>query len=258
MVRVVVVDDEPMVCAHLRTILGSAEDIEVVDEAHDGAAAVEAVVRSRPDVVLMDLRMPGVDGLTAIERISELADPPAVVVLTTFDADQYVLRALRAGAAGFLVKSTPPEDLIGLVRVAADGHTVLSPAAARRLIAASTDGQLGPRPRAAAGRLADRAGGRGARLPRRGTVERADRGAAVPVGGHGQGIRVADAGQAGLRQPHPGRAARPRRRRQLTGCSRTHTNCVERCGGWANLPAPRSGRFGDHRVQRRRSRTTHP
>jgi DNA-binding NarL/FixJ family response regulator len=138
-VRVVVVDDEPMVCAHLRTILGSADDLEVVDEAHDGAAGVEAVRRSRPDVVLMDLRMPGVDGLTAIERISQLPDPPAVVALTTFDADQYVLRALRAGASGFLVKSTPPEDLIGLVRVAADGHTVLSPAAARRLVAASAD-----------------------------------------------------------------------------------------------------------------------
>jgi DNA-binding NarL/FixJ family response regulator len=141
MIRVVVVDDEPMVCAHLRTILGSAPDIEVVDEGHDGAEGVEAVVRSRPDVVLMDLRMPGVDGITAIGRISKLDSPPVVVVLTTFDADQYVLRALRAGAAGFLVKSTPPEDLIGLVRVAAEGTTVLSPAAARRLIAASADGQ---------------------------------------------------------------------------------------------------------------------
>jgi len=141
MITVVVVDDEPMVCAHLRTILGSAPDIEVVDEANDGAAGVEAVVRSRPDVVLMDLRMPVLDGIAAIERIVKLSDPPVVVVLTTFDADQYVLRALRAGAAGFLVKSTPPEDLIGLVRVAAEGHTVLSPAAARRLIAASTDSQ---------------------------------------------------------------------------------------------------------------------
>jgi DNA-binding NarL/FixJ family response regulator len=138
-IRVVVVDDEPMVCAHLRTILGSSGTIEVVEEAHDGAAGVEAVVRTRPDVVLMDLRMPGVDGITAIERIGQLASPPPVVVLTTFDADQYVLRALRAGAAGFLVKSTPPEDLIGLVQVAAEGHTVLSPAAARRLIAASAD-----------------------------------------------------------------------------------------------------------------------
>jgi DNA-binding NarL/FixJ family response regulator len=140
-VRVVVVDDEPMVCAHLRTILGSADDLEVVEEAHDGAAAVEAVLRARPDVVLMDLRMPRVDGLTAIERINKLSDPPVVVALTTFDADQYVLRALRAGAAGFLVKSTPPEDLIGLVRVAADGNMVLSPAAARRLVAASSDQQ---------------------------------------------------------------------------------------------------------------------
>jgi DNA-binding NarL/FixJ family response regulator len=140
-IRVVVIDDEPMVCAHLRTILGSAEDLEVVEEAHDGAAAVEAVLRDRPDVVLMDLRMPGVDGLTAIERINQLPDAPVVVALTTFDADQYVLRALRAGAAGFLVKSTPPEELIRLVRVAADGNMVLSPAAARRLVAASADRQ---------------------------------------------------------------------------------------------------------------------
>jgi DNA-binding NarL/FixJ family response regulator len=156
-VRVVVVDDEPMVCAHLRTILGSAGDIEVVGEAHDGAAGVDAVVRNQPDVVLMDLRMPGVDGLTAIERIAELASPPAVVVLTTFDADQYVLRALRAGAAGFLVKSTPPEDLIGLVRVAAEGHMVLSPTAARRLIAASADSQQSrDRARQLAGSLTER------------------------------------------------------------------------------------------------------
>jgi DNA-binding NarL/FixJ family response regulator len=138
-IRVLVVDDEPMVCAHLRTILGSAGDIEVVGEAHDGAAGVSEVRRSQPDVVLMDLRMPGTDGLTAIGQLAALASPPVVVVLTTFDADQYVLRALRAGAAGFLVKSTPPEDLIGLVRVAADGHTVLSPVAAQRLVAASAD-----------------------------------------------------------------------------------------------------------------------
>ncbi|WP_461090157.1 response regulator [Streptomyces incanus] len=141
-VRVVVVDDESMVCVFLRTILESAQDLEVVDEAHDAAAGIEAVRRSRPDVVLMDLRMPGMDGLTAIERINEFAEPPNIVVLTTFDADEYVLRALRAGATGFLVKSTPPEELIGLVRTAAQGHTVLSPSAARRLIAASTDSLL--------------------------------------------------------------------------------------------------------------------
>jgi DNA-binding NarL/FixJ family response regulator len=138
MINVLVVDDEPMVCAHLRTILGVSDDIEVVGEAHDGAAAVEAVLRFRPHVVLMDLRMPGVDGLTAIERIAALSDPPVIVALTTFDADHYVIRALRAGAAGFLLKSTPPEDLVELVRVAADGHTVMSAAATRRLVDSAT------------------------------------------------------------------------------------------------------------------------
>jgi DNA-binding NarL/FixJ family response regulator len=138
-IRVLAVDDEPMVCAHLRTILGSSGDIEVVAEAHDGLEALTQIDAVRPDVVLLDLRMPGLDGLGALDRIAARPDPPVVVVLTTFDADEHVLRALHAGAIGFLVKSTPPEDLIQLVRVAAEGHTVLSPAAARRLIAASTD-----------------------------------------------------------------------------------------------------------------------
>ncbi|MGR6997734.1 response regulator [Yinghuangia aomiensis] len=133
MIRVLVVDDERMVCTLLRAILGTAPDIDVVGEAYDGAEAVESVVRLAPDVVFMDLHMPGVDGLTAIERIVRLPDPPRVVVLTTIDPDQYVLRALHAGAAGFLLKVTlPPEDLIGLVRVAHEGHTVLSPPAATR------------------------------------------------------------------------------------------------------------------------------
>ncbi|HEY3506600.1 MAG TPA: response regulator transcription factor [Actinocatenispora sp.] len=136
-IRVLLVDDEELVCAYLGTILGSADDIEVVATATDGAAAIDAVARHRPHVVLMDLRMPGMDGLTAIGHIAARPDAPAVVALTTFDTDAYVTRALRAGAAGFLLKSTPPEDLIGLVRVAADGHTVLSPAATRRLLAAA-------------------------------------------------------------------------------------------------------------------------
>jgi DNA-binding NarL/FixJ family response regulator len=125
-IRVLAVDDEPMVCAYLRTILGSAGDIEVVAEAHDGAAALQQLDEARPDVALFDLRIPGMDGLTALDRIAARPDPPVVVVLTTFDADEHLLRALHAGAAGFLVKSTPPEDLIHLVPVAADGHTVLS------------------------------------------------------------------------------------------------------------------------------------
>jgi DNA-binding NarL/FixJ family response regulator len=133
--RVVVVDDDPLVCAHLRTILQTADDIQVIDVAHDGAAGVESVVRHRPDLVLMDLRMPGVDGLAATARIAALPKPPAIVALTTFDADRYVLAALRAGAAGYLLKSTPPRDLIGLVRAAAAGHTVLPPGATRGLLA---------------------------------------------------------------------------------------------------------------------------
>ncbi len=133
MIRVLLVDDERMVCAHLRTIL-TAAGLDVVGEAHDGAEAVEAAVRLQPDVMLIDLRMPGVDGLTAIERIATLPAAPRMVALTTFDLDEYVLRALRAGAVGFLVKSTSPEELVDSVRVAAAGNTVLSPVAAQRLI----------------------------------------------------------------------------------------------------------------------------
>jgi DNA-binding NarL/FixJ family response regulator len=138
-VRVLVADDEPMVCAHLRTILGAADGVEVVATAADGAEAVEGVVLHAPDVVLMDLRMPGVDGVAAIARIVALPDPPPVVALTTFDGDEHVHRALRAGAAGYLLKSTPPDDLVDLVRVAAAGHTVLSRSAARRLVGRSAD-----------------------------------------------------------------------------------------------------------------------
>lgn len=134
-VRVLIADDEPMVCEHLSTILSASAAIEVLGVALDGAEAVEAVVRSRPDVVLMDLRMPGVDGLAATGRIRALPDPPVVLVLTTFDADRYVMEALRLGAAGFLVKSTPPGQLVDLILVAARGHTVLSPVAAAGLLA---------------------------------------------------------------------------------------------------------------------------
>jgi DNA-binding NarL/FixJ family response regulator len=133
MTRVVLVDDERMVCAHLRTIL-TAAGLEVVGEAYDGAGAVAAAARLRPDVMLIDLRMPGVDGLTAIERIAAMPRPPRMVALTTFDLDEYVRRALRAGAVGFLVKSAAPEELADMVRVAAAGNVVLSPVAAQRLL----------------------------------------------------------------------------------------------------------------------------
>ena len=144
MIRVLLVDDDPLVCAQLRAILGTDDGLEVTGEAYDGAEALDAVTRHRPHVVLMDLRMPGVDGITATRHIRALREPPVVVALTTFDTDRHVRHALDAGAAGFLLKSTPPHDLIGLVRVAAAGHTVLSPAATRHLLGAATrrDGTL--------------------------------------------------------------------------------------------------------------------
>ncbi|MEJ2866958.1 response regulator transcription factor [Actinomycetospora sp. OC33-EN08] len=136
-VRVLVVDDEPMVCAHLRTILDASGELAVVGTAGDGAEAVELAVRHRPDVVLLDLRMPGVDGFAALPALVDTG--ARVVVLTTFDADDAVLRALGAGASGFLLKSTDPGDLVRLVRVAADGHSVLSPEATARLVGASAE-----------------------------------------------------------------------------------------------------------------------
>ncbi|WP_157254932.1 response regulator [Nonomuraea typhae] len=140
MIRILLADDDPMVRRHLKAILGSSTEIEVVGEARDGAEAVEEVLRNQPDVVLMDLRMPGVDGITATREITALATPSAVIALTTFDSDEHVLGALEAGAAGFLVKATPAEELLNLVKVAADGNVVMSPSAARRLIARSSRG----------------------------------------------------------------------------------------------------------------------
>lgn len=126
MIRVLVVDDDPLVGDHLSSILGTADDIEVVGQAHDGAEAVERVMLEQPDVVLMDIRMPGVDGIAATARIAALQLPSRVIALTAFDDQISVQGAIRAGAAGFLLKSTPPQDLLALVRVAAAGHSVLS------------------------------------------------------------------------------------------------------------------------------------
>jgi len=137
MIRVVVADDQPLVRIGCRTLLGAEDDIEVVAEADTGSAAVEAVRATCPDVVLMDVRMPELDGLEATRRIT--ADPGLagvrVLILTTFEIDEYVFEALRAGASGFLLKDADPEDLIRAVRVVAGGEALLSPAVTRRLIA---------------------------------------------------------------------------------------------------------------------------
>ncbi len=134
MTRLLIVDDEALVRAGLKMILESDQDLEVVAEAGDGADAAAMVVKHRPDVVLMDIRMPRLDGLAATREVQALPDPPKVVVLTTFDLDDYVFRALQAGASGFLLKDTPPRELVQAVKVVANGDAMLSPAVTRRLI----------------------------------------------------------------------------------------------------------------------------
>lgn len=153
-VRVVVVDDDPLVRAGLRMILGGAPDIEVVGEAGDGQLGIDLVERLVPDVVLMDIRMPRLDGLAAHRRLRERGTPARIILLTTFDTDELVLTALRDGAAGFLLKDTPPGDLVDAVRRVAVGQPMLSPTVTARLIAAVAPAAGTDRQRAAKVRLA--------------------------------------------------------------------------------------------------------
>jgi DNA-binding NarL/FixJ family response regulator len=154
-IRVLVVDDDALVRAGLSMMLAGTDDIRVVAEAADGAGVPSAVDAYAPDVVLMDIRMPGVDGLAATERLRARERAPEVIVLTTFDADDQVLRALRAGAAGFLLKDTPPPEIMRAIRLVAGGEAMLSPAVTRRLIQHVADDGLGAR-RARARELLDR------------------------------------------------------------------------------------------------------
>ncbi len=133
-VRVLIVDDDPLVRAALRMILAGGHGVALVGEVADGADVPAAVEQHRPDVVLMDIRMPRIDGLTATELVRRRSPAPEVVILTTFDADEHVLRALRAGASGFLLKDTPPADLVDAIRRVAVGDPILAPAVTRRLI----------------------------------------------------------------------------------------------------------------------------
>ena len=137
MIKVLLADDQALIRAGFGVLLSSADDITVVGEAVDGAQAVELAVSTMPDVVLMDIRMPNVDGIEATRRIAERDELAGVriLILTTFDADEYVYQALRAGASGFLVKDTEPGELLQAVRVVARGDALLSPRITRRLIA---------------------------------------------------------------------------------------------------------------------------
>jgi DNA-binding NarL/FixJ family response regulator len=134
MIRVLIADDQALVRGGFRSILDGQDDIEIVGEAEDGAEAVEAAARLRPDVVLMDVRMPGVDGIEATRRIVALGLDARVLVLTTFDVDDYVYEAMKAGASGFLLKTAPPRQLAEAVRTIAAGDALLAPSVTRRLV----------------------------------------------------------------------------------------------------------------------------
>jgi DNA-binding NarL/FixJ family response regulator len=135
MIRVLIADDQSLVRAGFRMILEAEDDVEVVGEASDGAEALEASAEHAPDVILMDVRMPNVDGLEATRRLLEgKSEGPRVLILTTFDLDEYVWEALHAGASGFLLKDTPPEQLVDAIRVVASGDALLAPAITRRVI----------------------------------------------------------------------------------------------------------------------------
>ncbi|MFC7362504.1 response regulator [Nocardioides astragali] len=134
MIRVLLVDDDPLVRSALSLMLGGQSDIEVVGEAGNGEAGLALVTELEPDVVLMDIRMPVMDGLETTHVLHQSAAPPAVVVLTTFDADDHVLRAIAAGADGFLLKDTPPGDIVNAIRTVAAGDAMLSPSATRSLV----------------------------------------------------------------------------------------------------------------------------
>ncbi|HWJ82135.1 MAG TPA: response regulator transcription factor [Nocardioides sp.] len=144
-IRVVLADDQPLVRTGLRMILSEEPDIDVVGEAADGSEAIALCRAARPDVVLMDVRMPGTDGIEATRAVTSVADPPRVLVLTTFDLDEVVYDALHAGASGFLLKDAPEERLVTGIRVVAEGGSLFAPAVTRRLIEMFADRRPGGR-----------------------------------------------------------------------------------------------------------------
>ncbi|MBA8928897.1 DNA-binding NarL/FixJ family response regulator [Kutzneria viridogrisea] len=133
-IRLLIVDDDPLVRSGLRTMLGGTAELEIVGEATNGAEVPAAVDKHRPDIVLMDIRMPEVDGLVAAQQLRRRADPPEVIMLTTMDTDENVLRALRAGASGFLLKHTPPAEIVDAILRVSAGEPILSPTVTRQLI----------------------------------------------------------------------------------------------------------------------------
>ena len=146
--RIVLVDDDPIVRAGLRIILGGDPELSVIGEAADGREGVDLVLRARPDVVLMDIRMPVLDGLSATEELLATENPPRIIVLTTLHSDEMVVRALGAGAAGFLLKDTAPAQIVAAIKAAAAGEPTLSPQITAQLIATATSTDRRPDDRA--------------------------------------------------------------------------------------------------------------
>ncbi|HEY8480020.1 MAG TPA: response regulator transcription factor [Spirillospora sp.] len=157
-IRVLIVDDDALVRAGLSMMLSSADDLEIVGDVGDGAEVVSAVNRHRPDVVLMDIRMPRLDGLAATELLRARREPPEIIILTTFDTDDHIVRAMRAGASGFLLKHTPPPEIIRAIRQVAAGEPMMSPAVLRKMmsyVAVSGADPRRDRARELLGRLSD-------------------------------------------------------------------------------------------------------
>ena len=210
MTRVLLCDDQDLVRAGFRLILDLEDDLEVVGEAKDGQECLRMVASHTPDVVLMDIRMPRMDGVEATRQLVRAGSPTRVLVLTTFDLDEYVYDAMRAGASGFLLKDVPREQLVFAVRMVARGDAVISPKVTRRLV----EHYVGAPPPTTGvpDVLADlsRAGARGLRPARERSVERRDRGDAGPRRSHREDPRRQHLVQAEPPRPDPGGRARVR------------------------------------------------
>ena len=214
MIRVLVADDQALVRGGFRVLVDSAPDLEVVGEAGDGTEAVALARKERPDVILMDIRMPHLDGLEATRVIcgADETEDVRVLILTTFDLDEYVYAALRAGASGFLLKDTPPDDLLAGIRVVAAGDALLAPSVTRQLISEFVRRPDSDRPPPATLDVLTGPRARGADAGGPGLVQRGDRRAALPQPGHRENARGPAADQAAGARPDPARGHRLRDR----------------------------------------------